>query len=95
MLIASLTPIVLKRMPSMPALTTPCFTCSESSSRCMLHGFPSNQVLAMPTCALARSASVIPVAKSMARDPTCERTCVRREEWRLISDTEPWDEGRA
>ena len=48
----SLTPMVLKRMPTRPAAATPSLTFSASVSRCMLHGLPSYQTLAMPTCGL-------------------------------------------
>jgi len=58
----SLTPTVLKRMPLSPAASTPSLTLSASPSRCMLHGLPSYQTLAIPTCALSRSSRVIPVA---------------------------------
>ena len=57
----SLTPMVLKRSPIIPAAWTPSFTLAERSSRCMLHGFPSNQTLETPTCGLPMSASVIPM----------------------------------
>ena len=57
----SLTPIVLNRMPTRPAATTPCLTCAARSFRCMLHVLPSYQTLAMPTCGLSMSASVSPV----------------------------------
>ena len=56
------TPMVLKRMPTKPAAVTPSLTFAARSRRCMLQGFPSNQTLAMPTCGLSRSASVMPVA---------------------------------
>ena len=58
----SLTPMVLKRMPTRPAAVTPSLTALARSSRCMLHGLPSYQTLEMPTCGLAMSASVMPVA---------------------------------
>ncbi len=58
----SLTPMVLKRMPTNPAVVTPCFTFAARSRRCMLQGLPSNQTLAMPTWGFWRSASVMPVA---------------------------------
>jgi hypothetical protein len=66
--IASETPIVLKRMPTRPAATTPSFTRAPRSRRCMLHGLPSYQQLAMPTCALSMSASVRPTPYSIACD---------------------------
>src|SRR5262245_24619410 len=76
--IASLTPTVLKRMPTMPAAATPSFTCSARSSRCMLQGLPSNQTLEMPTCGLSMSASVSPVPYSIACDAPCDLGCVTR-----------------
>ena len=60
--IPSETPMVLKRKPIRSAAWTPRFTCSESSSRCMLHGLPSNQQDPMPTWALSMSCSLRPVA---------------------------------
>ena len=60
------TPIVLNRNPTSPASTTPRFTSAARSRRCMLHGLPSNQHEATPTCALSMSASESPAAWSMA-----------------------------
>ncbi len=64
----SLTPTVLKRIPTQPACSTPRFTWTARSARCMLHGLPSYQTLPMPTCGLARSAHDSPVAISIACD---------------------------
>src|SRR5476649_443264 len=75
----SLTPIVLKRMPTMPAAATPSFTFSASASRCMLQGLPSYHTLAMPTCGFCMSASDMPVAYSIACDAPCDFCCVMRE----------------
>src|SRR3990172_399930 len=75
----SLTPIVLNRIPTMPAATTPSFTFSASDSRCMLQGLPSYQTLEIPTCGLLMSASVIPVAYSIAWDAPCALGSVTRE----------------
>jgi hypothetical protein len=47
--VPSETPTVLNRRPTRPASFTPSFTAAARSSRCMLHGLPSNQTLAMPT----------------------------------------------
>ena len=58
----SLTPMVLKRMPTRPAAATPSLTSSARSRRCMLQGLPSYHTLAMPTCGLSMSSSVRPVA---------------------------------
>ena len=77
--IPSLTPIVLKRMPSRPAASTPCFTFAARSRRCILQVLPSYHMLAMPTCALSISASVIPVPYNIAWDAPCDFTCVIRE----------------
>ncbi len=57
----SLTPMVLKRMPTMPAASIPSLTFCASCSRCMLQVLPSYQTLAMPTWGLFMSASVMPV----------------------------------
>lgn len=57
----SLTPMVLNRMPTMSAATTPSFTFSASLLRCMLQVLPSYQTLAMPIWALFMSSAVIPV----------------------------------
>lgn len=62
MAIPSLTPIVLNRSPTIPAACTPSFTLAARSSRCMLQGFPSYHMLAIPTCALPMSCSDMPVA---------------------------------
>src|SRR5262245_13342829 len=68
MLMPSLTPIVLNRIPTRPAAVTPSFTLIARSLRCMLHVFPSYQTLAMPTWALFMSSGVIPVPNSIACD---------------------------
>jgi hypothetical protein len=62
----SLTPIVLNRMPTMPAALTPSFTRVANSPKCMLQVLPSYHMAAMPTCGFCMSASVRPVPKSMA-----------------------------
>ena len=62
------TPTVLKRIPLIPTASTPSFTFSARPSRCMLQLLPSYQMLAIPICALSRSASVNPVARSCACD---------------------------
>ena len=48
--IPSDTPMVLKRMPTMPACSTPSLTAAARSIRCMLHGLPSYHTDEMPTC---------------------------------------------
>jgi len=60
------TPTVLKRYPTKPAAVTDARTLVPRSSKCMLHGLPSNHTEQTPTCALLRSASVSPVAYSIA-----------------------------
>jgi len=55
------TPMVLKRMPTMPASATPSLTRAPSSFRCMLQVLPSHQTLAMPICGLSMSSGVSPV----------------------------------
>ena len=67
----SLTPIVLNRIPTHPDSATPSFTYSASRFRCMLHGLPSYQTLAMPTCGFCRSSCDSPVASSIACDAPC------------------------
>ena len=74
--IPSLTPMVLNCIPSRPALSTPSFTLWFRSIRCMLHGLPEYHTELMPTCALFMSASLIPVAYSMACDAPCDLGCV-------------------
>mmetsp|Transcript_33778 Transcript_33778/g.58381 ORF Transcript_33778/g.58381 Transcript_33778/m.58381 type:complete len:239 (+) Transcript_33778:1118-1834(+) len=64
--IPSETPTVLKRYPTIPASCTPVFTSPAKSKRCILHGLPSYQTLAIPTWALFISSSEIPVAYSIA-----------------------------
>ena len=56
------TPIVLNRIPTRSAATTPSFTFAARSFRCMLQELPSYQTLEIPTWALFMSASVRPVA---------------------------------
>ena len=79
----SLTPIVLNRMPTMPAATTPSRTLAANLSRCMLQVLPSYHMLAIPTCGLSRSAGCRPVPRSMACEAPCERGCVMRALVRL------------
>ena len=57
----SLTPMVLKRMPTRPAACTPSLTFGGQRSRCMLQVLPSYHMLPMPTCGFFMSASVRPV----------------------------------
>ncbi|OAD19731.1 hypothetical protein THIOM_004621 [Candidatus Thiomargarita nelsonii] len=48
----SLTPMVLKRIPTSEAAITPSLTFVAKSSKCILQVLPSYQTLAMPTWAL-------------------------------------------
>ena len=50
-----------------PASRTPCLARLASRSSGMLHGVTSFQLDATPTCALPQSASVMPIARSIAR----------------------------
>src|SRR3954447_21731027 len=79
----SLTPIVLNRIPTHPPAVTPALTWSASLFRCMLHGFPSYQTLAIPTCGLSRSAADRPVASSIACDAPWIAGWVIRDEYGL------------
>ena len=80
----SLTPMVLKRRPTRPASSTPFLTSAANRSRCMLQGLPSYQTLAMPTWALAMSASLSPTAYSMAWEAPWDLGWVIRLLIRLI-----------
>src|SRR3954467_1725449 len=79
----SLTPIVLNLIPTHPPAVTPRLTWSASVFRCMLHGLPSYQTLAIPTCGLSRAAGDRPVARSIACDAPWIAGCVIREEYGL------------
>ena len=59
--IPSLTPIVLKRIPTRPAAFTPSLTLSAKSIKCMLQVLPSYHTLEIPTCALRMACSSRPV----------------------------------
>ncbi len=61
------TVIVLNRTLLPPAPSAPAPACLASPSMCMLHGVTMLQVEAMPTCGLAKSSSLKPTARSMAR----------------------------
>ena len=83
--IPSLTPIVLKRMPTRSAATTPCLTFSAKPFRCMLQVFPSYHTLQMPTWALAISSDDNPVPKSIACEAPWLLGCVIRRLYLLSS----------
>src|SRR5689334_2024128 len=93
--IASLTPMVLKRMPTSPAASTPAFTSTARRSRCMLHGLPSYHMLQMPTCAFCMSAGVRPVPYSMACDAPWLRGCVICDEYLFMGGAAPGPRKRA
>src|SRR5210317_948238 len=77
--IPSLTPIVLKRMPTSPAALTPSLTFAARSLRCILQVLPSHQTLEIPTSAFCMSAGSRPVPYNMAWDAPWERGSVIRE----------------
>jgi len=79
----SLTPIVLNRIPTMPAATTPSRTLAARRSRCMLQVLPSYHMLAIPTWGLSRSAGCRPVPSSIAWEAPWERGWVIRALVRL------------
>src|SRR5215471_6608738 len=63
----SLTAMVTNSIGKPPASRTPSLARLASRSSGRLHGVTSFQLDATPTCALSQSASVIPIARSMAR----------------------------
>ncbi len=75
----SLTPMVLKRIPTRPAATTPSRTFAARSLRCILQVLPSYQTLEIPTSALSMSSRFRPVAYSIACDAPCDLGWVIRE----------------
>ena len=75
----SLTPMVLNRIPTSPAASTPFLTSAARSFRCMLQVLPSYQTLAIPTWALSMSASVRPVPYSIACEAPWDGGWVMRE----------------
>src|SRR3954453_13882629 len=79
----SLTPTVLKRIPTSPTSSQPRLTWVLRSARCMLHGLPSYQTLPMPICGLARSSQESPVAMSIACDAPWLAGCVMGAEYLL------------
>ena len=64
--IPSLTPIVLNISPTPFDSLTPFLAFVASSFRCMLQGFPSYPVLAMPIKGFLKSSFFNPIACSMA-----------------------------
>ena len=60
--IPSLTPMVLNIKPTKPDLLTPLLISFERSLRCILHGFPSYPVLAIPIKGFFKSSSLRPIA---------------------------------
>jgi hypothetical protein len=59
--IPSDTPMVLNRIPTRPASTTPCLILCASPSRCMLQGLPSYQHAAILIWGVSRSERRSPV----------------------------------
>src|SRR5437868_10560345 len=88
----SLTPMVLKRMPTSPTALTPDLTSAARRSRCMLQVLPSYHMLQMPTCAFCMSDCVRPVPYSMACDAPWLRGCVTRDEYLFTvgGTVRPW-----
>ena len=64
--IPSLTPIVLKIKPTRSDLLIPFLINFERSLRCILQGFPSKPVLAIPINGFLKSSSVNPIACNIA-----------------------------
>ena len=60
--IPSLIPIVLKISGTAFFLSISFFICRDSSFRCILHGFPSYPVLAIPMNGFSKSSFVNPIA---------------------------------
>src|SRR5690606_13112103 len=75
----SLTPMVWNIRPLSLAAVTLALTRAARSFRCMLHGLPSQPVLATPTWALPMSSSEKPVAYSIALEAGWDTISVRRE----------------
>ena len=65
--IPSETVIVLNTMLFAPAASAPAAASRASASMCILHGVSMLQVDAIPTCGFAKSSSVNPTARSIAR----------------------------
>src|SRR5918994_7303592 len=63
------TAIVEMTRPTPPAVATPLLACSDNSGPVTLHGVTSLPADTTPTCGLAKSSSVSPTARSMARAP--------------------------
>ena len=67
MLMPSLTVMVPNSIGKPPPARTPSLARSARRRNVMLQGVTSFQALAMPTCGFTKSASVMPIARSMAR----------------------------
>ncbi len=76
------TVIVLNSTLLAPAASAPAPACRASTSMCMLHGVTMFQVEAMPTCGFAKSSSLNPTARSMARLGACVRPSTTTRECR-------------
>ncbi len=62
LLMPSLTPMLLKRSPTISRFCTASFAAAATSSRCMLHGLPSYHTEAMPTCGLFIPSATLPTS---------------------------------
>jgi hypothetical protein len=69
--IPSETVMVLKMTALPPATSVAAAACLASSSMCMLQGVTILQVEAIPTCGRAKSSSLKPTARSIARLGAC------------------------
>ena len=74
----SLTPMVLKIKPTISCSGMPFFICVDKSLRCILHGFPSYPVLAIPIKGFWKSSSVRPMACNIACAAGWVGSCVTR-----------------
>ena len=62
LLMPSLTPMLLKRSPTMSSACTEVLTQPATSSRCMLQGLPSYQTEEMPTCGFFMPPAILPTS---------------------------------
>ncbi len=65
--------------PDQPRRDHALFTRVASLSRCILHGFPSYQLLTMPPDLVHVGLLVSPVAQQLACEPPCDFDCVIQE----------------
>ncbi len=84
----SLTVIVPNSRGKPPASRTPTLACSASLRSVMLHGVTSFHDEAMPICGLSQSSSVMPTARSIARDGAfCMPSVTSRERGLMSTGT--------